>query len=244
MTGHEGPGTDRHRFASAAVIAATLGALLALGCASTAGKTAPTPAPTSPSAPYRVGQSDQLTVRVLPDPPIERVVKVRPDGRFSFDLIGDVDAAGRTTDEIAADIQQRIAVYRQNPSVSIALDQPSSTAVSVLGEVNKPLVFPLERDLRVSEAIAQAGGATNLAAASRVRVIRRSGGDSVTYIANLDKIQAGDTATDLQVERGDLIFVPPASTVSAGYAIRRAIYPLEELMRTFAGPLVALAIGR
>jgi len=241
MTGHEGTRTDRHRLASAAIAAATLGTLLALGCASTGAKNAP-PTPTSPAAPYRVGQSDQLTVRVLPDPPIERVVKVRPDGRFSFDLIGDVDAAGRTTDEIAADIQQRIAVYRQNPSVSIALDQPSSTAVSVLGEVNKPLVFPLERDLRVSEAIAQAGGSTNLAAASRVRVIRRDGGESATYIANLDKIQAGDTSTDMRVERGDLIFVPPAHTVAAGYAIRRAIYPLEEVMRTLAGPLLGLAV--
>ena len=162
-----------------------------------------------------MGASDELTVRVLPDPAIERVVTVRPDGRFSFDLIGDVEASGRTTDEIAADITQRIAEYRQSPSVSIALDEPLSTAVSVLGEANRPLVFSLERDIRLSEAIAQAGGATQLAAASRVRVIRYQNGQTVTHVADLDAIQAGDGATDLQLERGDLIFVPPATTVGA-----------------------------
>ena len=230
---------DRHGIAWTMAIAGALGALLALGCASTSPPNLP---PAGTAEPYRVGASDQLTVRVLPDPAIERVVKVRPDGRFSFDLIGDVDASGHTTDEIAADITQRIGEYRQSPSVSIALDAPSSTAVSVLGEVNRPLVFPLERDIRLSEAIAQAGGATQLAAASRVRVIRNTAGQTVTYIANLDEIQAGNSTTDLHIERGDLIVVPPASTVATGYSIRRAIFPLEVMMQTIAGPLLGLLI--
>ena len=232
---------NRHGIALTVAVAGAFGALLALGCASTSPPNLP---PAKTAELYRVGASDQLTVRVLPDPAIERTVKVRPDGRFSFDLIGDVEATGRTTDEIEADITQRIAEYRQSPSVSIALDQPLSTAVSVLGEVGKPLVFSLERDIRLSEAIAQAGGATQLAAASRVRVIRYTGGQSVTYVADLDAIQAGDGATDLHIERGDLIFVPPARTVSVGYSLRRAIYPFEVVMQTIAGPIVGLLLGR
>ena len=233
------PETDQHGIAWTMAVAGALGALLALGCASTSPPNLP---PARTAEPYRVGASDQLTVRVLPDPAIERVVKVRPDGRFSFDLIGDVDASGHTTDEIAADITQRIGEYRQSPSVSIALDNPLSTAVSVLGEVSKPLVFSLERDIRLSEAIANAGGATVLAAASRVRVIRYQGGQTVTYLANLDAIQAGDGTTDLHLERGDLIFVPPATTVAAGYSMRRAIYPFEVVMQTIAGPLLGLLL--
>jgi polysaccharide export outer membrane protein len=222
---------------SGATRAMAVGVMLLFGCASST----PAPAPAAPAGLYRVGASDKLTVRVLPDPAIERAVQVRPDGRFSFDLIGDVEASGRTTDEIAADITQRIGEYRQSPSVSVALDAPLSTAVSVLGEVNRPLVFPLERDIRLSEAIAQAGGSTTLAANSRVRVIRYTSGQPVTYLADLDAIQAGDGTTDLRIERGDLIFVPPAKTVEAGYSLRRAIFPLEELMRTLLGPLIGLA---
>jgi polysaccharide biosynthesis/export protein len=240
MERQDRPETDRHGIAWRMAVAGAFGALLTLGCASTS----PPNLPAAKTAElYRVGASDELTVRVLPDPAIERVVTVRPDGRFSFDLIGDVDATGRTTDEIAADITQRIAEYRQSPSVSISLDAPSSTAVSVLGEVNRPLVFSLERDIRISEAIAQAGGATLLAAASRVRVIRYTGGQTVTHVANLDAIQAGDGTTDLYLERGDLVFVPPARTVAAGYWLRRAIYPFEVLMNTIAGPLLGLVIG-
>jgi polysaccharide export outer membrane protein len=233
---------DPSRAARAMTVAMAVGAMIALGCASTGQSNPPSAPAATAAALYRVGASDKLTVRVLPDPAIEREVQVRPDGRFSFDLIGDVDAAGHTTDEIAADITQRIGEYRQSPSVSVSLDAPLSTAVSVLGEVNKPLVFPLERDIRLSEAIAQAGGSTNLAANSRVRVIRFTGGQTVTYLADLDAIQAGDGTTDLHIERGDLIFVPPATMVGAGYSMRRAIYPLEELMRTLAGPLIGLLI--
>ncbi len=238
MNGYDRLAADRNRTLATAV-AIAFGALLAVGCASTS---QPSPPPATPASLYRVGASDKLTVRVLPDPAIERAVQVRPDGRFSFDLIGDVDASGHTTDEIAADITERIAEYRQSPSVTVSLDAPLSTAVSVLGEVNKPLVFPLERDIRLSEAIAQAGGSTALAANSRVRVIRYTGGQTVTYLANLDAIQAGDGTTDLHIERGDLIFVPPAKMVAAGYSVRRAIYPLEEVMRTLAGPLIGLLI--
>jgi polysaccharide biosynthesis/export protein len=100
------PDADRHGIAWTRFVAGALGALLTLGCASTSPPNLP---PAKTAELYRVGASDELTVRVLPDPAIERVVTVRPDGRFSFDLIGDVEASGRTTDEIAADITQRSA---------------------------------------------------------------------------------------------------------------------------------------
>jgi polysaccharide export outer membrane protein len=194
------------------------------------------------AAEYRLGASDRLIVRVLPDPALERVVVIRPDGRFSMDLIGDVDAAGRTTGELASDIQTRISEYRQSPSVSVSLELPASTAVTVLGEVNARSIFPLDRPIRLSEAVAKAGGPTVLAATSRIRVIRRQGAETVRYDANLDLIQRGDTRTDLVIQQGDLIYVPAASTVVAGYKIHRALYPIQELTRALVGPIVGLAL--
>ena len=191
---------------------------------------------------YRVGASDQLTVRVLPDPAIDRTVVVRPDGYFSMDLIGDVEAAGKTPAEIAADVETRMEEFRQSPSVMVSLEGPLSNAVAVLGEVNSPTLFPLERDTRLSEAIARAGGATNLAAASRVRIIRQTSGDDLLFLANLDNIQGGVAETDMLLQRGDMVFVPPAATVEAGYAVRRILFPLEQVMRTLVGPLMGLAL--
>ncbi len=217
-------------------VALVLAGALAVACA---GPVSPPPDPSVREL-YRVGASDRLTIQVLPDPAIERVVVVRPDGQFSMDLIGDVRAEGRRPEEIAAEIEERMAEYRQSPSVLVSLDAPTSNAVAVLGEVNQPVLFPLERETRVSEAVARAGGMTELAAASRVRVIRKSGEETLLFLTDLDDVQAGRLESDLHLRRGDLIYVPPAVPVSAGYALRRALFPLEILFRTIAGPLLGL----
>ena len=85
----------------------SLGAALTALCLFAACSTAPPPVAPIPST-YRIGAPDNLVVRVLPEPMIERVVTVRPDGYITFDLIGDVKAGGRTTSEIAEDIEARI----------------------------------------------------------------------------------------------------------------------------------------
>lgn len=195
------------------------------------------------STPYRVGPSDTLTVKVLPDPAIElTALKVRPDGKVSVDLIGDVQASGRTTEEISAEITEKMAEFRQSPSVSVAVDAPTSTTISVIGEVRSPGSFALDRDIRVAEAIAMAGGATELSATSRVRVVRREGGtQTVLMISDLDDIRAGDGSTDMVLQKGDLVVVPAAYQVVAGYEIRKFLYPLEAFFRVIGGGLFLAA---
>jgi polysaccharide export outer membrane protein len=224
-------------------VAAVLGLAIALGCAT---GSPPPPESATPTAElYRVGASDELEIRVLPEPAIEREVKVRPDGRFSFDLIGDVDAGGRTTAEIEADIEERMGEFRQVPSVTVSLKAPLSNAISVLGEVKSPASFALERDnIRVSEAIARSQGPTVLAATSRVRVVRREGDQTMLYIVNLDAIQGGDRKTDMRLRQADLVYVPAAVPVVAGYNLRRALYPLEILFQTIVGPILGFLVAR
>jgi len=211
------------------------------GCATS--KTAPS-APVGKSEPYRVGPSDHLTIRVLPDPVIELTeLRVRPDGRISVELIGDVEAAGRTTDEIAAEIQQRMEQFRQSPSVSVMVASPASTTVSVIGEVKRPASFALERDIRVAEMIAMAGDATELGATSRVRIVRRQGDQTMLYLANLDAIRGGDGSSDMLLQKGDLVVVPAAVPVVTGYKLRRALYPIEALFRVIGSALL-LGVGQ
>jgi polysaccharide export outer membrane protein len=225
--------------------------LAAVACLLVVGACAPgpkgSPLPQEPAnglgPPYRVGPSDELLVRVLPEPVIEQKVKVGPDGRFSMDLIGDVDAAGHTTDEIAHEINKRMEVYRQSPSTSVALLAPSSTAITVLGEVKKPETFPLERPIRVSEAVAKAGGATTLAATSRIRVIHHPrDGEAVVYIVNLDAIQGGKAQTNVLIQRGDLVYVPAAVPVVIGYKLQRALYPVFQVTLALLAPFMGFLI--
>ena len=219
---------------------------LALGTAACVACASANPPPLGPSErsdTYRVGAADELSFRILPDPAIEGSATVRPDGRISVDLIGDVDAAGRTTDEIAREIEQRIATYRHGPLVTVSVKTANSASVSVLGEVARPGRYAIAQETRLADAIALAGGETQLAAASRVRLIRRQGDRTAAYAANLDEIQDGETLTDVVLADGDMVFVPPAAPVAFGYAMRRALYPIEALLRTVTGGVFALLAG-
>jgi polysaccharide export outer membrane protein len=233
----------RHRVLTASLLGLSFAALGALACAS--GPKA-TPALVPASETYRVGVSDVLTIRILPDPEVERTdVLVRPDGNISLDLVGDVQAAGRTAPEIAADIEEKMSEFRQDPSVTVVVQAAPSHAVSVIGEVASEKTFALTREMRVSDAVAEAGGASELAASSRVRLVRGEGEAAQLYVVDLDAIRAGDGSSDVLLQEGDLVVVPAAYTVVTGYALRRLLYPVEALFQVLgAGLFTALGLGR
>jgi polysaccharide export outer membrane protein len=207
--------------------AALLAALGALGCASTLRP--PLPPPEKGERVYRVGPPDLLLVTIRPEPAIVREATVRPDGMISVDYVGDVRAAGLTPDEIADDIDKRIRTYVRSPQVTVALVESRSRAISIHGYVNRPATFPLQRDTRVSEALGLVAGPTEYAARSRIRVIRHTAESARVYRVDLDAIQAGDLRSDIVLEAGDIIFVPPTASASIGFAIRGIFFPLQQI---------------
>lgn len=204
--------------------------LLALGASLACAN--PRPAPQRPGATetYRVGPPDQLFVSVLPEPVIERTLTVRPDGKISIDLVGDVQAGGRTVEEIAKEVEQRVSRYKRDARVTVSVALARSSAVTVLGEVRGPTSFALEKDTRVVEAIGRVGGPTQYAAKSRIRVVRAAGKEPVVFWANLDAIQNGDLTTNILLMGGDIIFVPPTIPARIGYAIAGFFYPFQQLL--------------
>ncbi len=205
------------------VLLAAVGAALG-ACASTG---APPPAPAT--QPYRVGPPDQLQISILPEPSIQRDVTVRPDGMISIDLVGDVPAAGRTTEEIAEDIEQRISRYKRDAAVTVALRQSLSTEVTVLGEVSRPSTFPLARETRLVEALGQVGGATLYAAKSRIRVIRFEDGQTKVYRVDFSSIEKGDLTTNMLLRGGDVVIVPPTAWANVGYTLNAIFFPIQQL---------------
>ena len=203
--------------------------VLGLALAGCATPNAPAPAPRETEPAYRVGAPDELFVLVLPEPQIARVTVVRPDGMITVDLIGDVRAAGRTVEEIAAEVTKRIAPFIRNPQVTVSVIISKSRAVTILGEVLRPSSFPLDKEVRVAEAIGRVYGPTYLAAKSRIKVVREAGGTSRVYQVNLDAIEDGDLRTNLVLEGGDVVVVPPTAAASIGYAIRGFFYPITAI---------------
>ncbi len=218
-----------YRLRSVATLAALV--LLLAGLALLAGCAATTGPPAAPEAqPYRVGPPDELTVTILPDPVIEREVVVRPDGMISIDLIGDLSAAGRTTEEIAKEIQKRIRRFKRNANVTVALTQSLSAPVTVRGEVRAPNTFALERDTRVVEAIGTVGGPTLFAAKSRIKVIRHQDGRARVYRVNLSAVENGNLRSNILLVGGDIVVVPPTVSATIGYFLHGIFFPLQQIL--------------
>jgi polysaccharide export outer membrane protein len=232
MHGHTTGSGGRRGAALRRLVLAALAAVVAqtLACASAQPAPARTGETGGVGGPYRVGPPDQLVISVLPEPVIERVVVVRPDGKISIDLVGDVQAQGRSLEEIAKDVEERIARYKRDARVTVSLAASRSSTITVLGEVRGPSNFPLERETRVAEALGLVGGTTNFAASNRIRIVRSYGGQTTVHIVNLDAIMGGDLSTNYVLEEGDLIVVPRTVSAVIGFAIQNAIFPFQQIL--------------
>ena len=200
--------------------------VLALGCS-----TNPQPPPAAPSIEgYVVGAPDELAIHILPDPEINREVRVRPDGMISIDLVGDVQAAGRTPMQIALDIQDQIWRFKRDAVVNVTVISSPSQFVTVYGEVTTPGIFALETETRVSEAIGHVGGTRPFANLDAVRLIRSRGNQTEILMVDLDAISYGDMSTNHVLREGDLIVVPPTILARFGYAMQAVLFPFQPLI--------------
>jgi polysaccharide export outer membrane protein len=215
--------------------------LQALGCASY--EPHPEPQPAKDFGTYRTGPPDQLLVSVLPEPLLERTVTVRPDGMISFDLVGDIQASGRTLDEIASEIESKIGEYKRGARVTVALAGSRSISVTVLGEVRGPTNFPLDRDMRVIEAVGRVGGNSIYASRSNARVIRSIGGQTTVLPVDLAAIERGDLRTNLWLMPGDIVFVPPTILARIGYFISGITFPFQAILGSGIGNIATSSIG-
>jgi polysaccharide export outer membrane protein len=201
--------------------------LAGLGVACSSPATAPPP---PVAATYRIGPPDRLDISILPDPAISRSVTVRPDGMISVDLVGDIPAAGRTTTEVAKDIQNRISRYKRDAVVTVSLSAAASTEITVFGEVGSQRTFPIQRETRLIEALGQVGGVGMMADKDNIRIIRLQDGQSHIYYADLSAIEVGDLSTNYLLQGGDVIIVPPTTSAKIGYAVQAFTFPITQIL--------------
>lgn len=201
------------RFASRLLVLAALLALVA--CATTTGSTqAPKLNPQAQAVTaYRIGVDDEVKVSVWQNPGLDVSVPVRPDGKISVPLVGDVEAGGRTPEEVAGEIQEKLKTYVRDPQVTVILTQLRSheylSRVRVTGAVRNPVSVPYRQGMTVLDAVLAAGGTNEFAASDRTELYRKEGEGTRAYAVRLDSIlQRGDLSTNYPVAPGDVITVP------------------------------------
>lgn len=192
-------------------------AAMQLAACATGGSTLPPPKADAASPvveAYLIGVDDQLQITVWHNPDLSVSVPVRPDGKITVPLVGDVAAGGRTTDQVGAEIQQKLAQFIRDPQVAVILTALRSheylSRVRVTGAVRSPISIPYRQGMTVLDAVLAAGGTTEFAAPDRTELYRKSGETtSQAYAVRLDKIlQQGDVANNYPVQPGDVITVP------------------------------------
>jgi polysaccharide export outer membrane protein len=158
---------------------------------------------------YRLGDGDVMLVSVWKDEQLTKEVVVRPDGMFSFPLVGDIQAEDRTIEEVRIDLAKRLTKYIPNPIVSVAVMKVLSNKVYVVGRVNKPGEYMIGHYTDVLQALSLAGGLTPFAGENDIKVIRRIKGQQLTFPFRYGDVRKGnDLEQNILLQRGDIVMVP------------------------------------
>ena len=159
---------------------------------------------------YKIGSGDILEIITWKEPDFSRgEVLVRIDGKVSFPLLGDVQAAGRSPIEIQKDIEKGLQNYVANPIVTVTVKNPESQKFYILGEVKKTGEYRLLKGLNVLQAFALAGGFTDWASKKEIILLRYENGKEKVYNINYKKIvNDKDFSQNIKIKTDDTIIVP------------------------------------
>ncbi|HEY6099942.1 MAG TPA: polysaccharide biosynthesis/export family protein [Anaeromyxobacter sp.] len=157
---------------------------------------------------YRIGREDVLEVVVWHEPELTRVVPVRPDGRISLPLAGELEAAGKTPAELQAGLSKILAPYIRDAAVAVLVREINASRVYVLGEVAHPGGFPLRGPMTVVQGIAVAGGRTEFGSDEIVWLRQKPDGSTDRASLSFKDLVKGEAAGALWLRGGDVLYVP------------------------------------
>lgn len=158
---------------------------------------------------YTVKAGDMLSVSVWKEPDLQREALVRPDGSFSFPLVGEVDARGKTVADLTKIVSQRLGKYISDPVVTVSVQEIKGNKIYVIGQVNRPGEFVVNPSVDVMQALSMAGGTTPFAALGDIVILRRtaSGKQALPFKYN-DVARGRNLQQNIDLQSGDVVVVP------------------------------------
>ena len=193
------------RFAVASI------ALVLTACA-TDGGMAVAPDVAEPKHEYLIGPGDTISINVWRNPEVSQSVPVRPDGKISTPLVEDLPASGKTTTQLARDIEQVLGKFLQQPVVTVIVTGfvgPYSEQIRVIGQAAKPQALPYRQGMSVMDVMIAVGGLAEFAAGNRASIVRNVDGKQQKIAVRLDDlIKKGDISANTPVRPGDVVIIP------------------------------------
>ncbi|MDN4053731.1 polysaccharide export protein [Massilia sp. YIM B02763] len=161
---------------------------------------------------YRIGPGDTVNIIVWRNPEVSMAVPVRPDGKITTPLVEDLPAAGRTSTELARDIEQALTKFIQQPVVTVVVTNfvgNYSEQIRVIGQATRPQALPYRKEMSLMDVMIAVGGTTEFAAGNRASLIRNVDGKQQKYNVRLDDlVKDGDISANVQMRPGDVLVIP------------------------------------
>lgn len=159
---------------------------------------------------YIIGPGDSLNIIVWRNPEVSGSFPVRPDGKITAPLVEDLPALGKTSTELARDLEKALSKYIQEPVVSVIVTGfigPYTEQIRVIGQAAKPQALPYRRNMTVLDVMIAVGGITDFAAGNRAVLVR--GSTKEQYNVRLhDLLKRGDISANVEVTPGDVLVIP------------------------------------
>lgn len=173
------------------------------------------PAPADDSAPmhdYLIGPGDSVNIIVWRNPEVSLTVAVRPDGKITTPLVEDLAASGKTSTQLARDIEQALGKFIQQPVVTVIVTNfsgPYSEQIRVIGEAAKPQALPYRLGMSLMDVLIAVGGITDFAAGNKASLIRMREGKQQQLGVRLDDLlKNGDISANVMMRPGDVLLIP------------------------------------
>jgi len=158
---------------------------------------------------YTVKPGDLLSISVWKEPDLQKETLVRPDGSFSFPLVGEVDARNKTVADLNKTVAQKLTRYISDPVVTVSIQEIKGNKVYVIGQVNRPGEFIMNPSVDVMQALSMAGGTTPFASLGDIVVLRRTatGKQALPFRYN-DVVKGRKMDQNIDLQAGDVVVVP------------------------------------
>ena len=194
------------------VLMGTVGALLG-ACAGFSGSNFPSAPASAATSDYNyiVGAGDTLNIIVWRNPELSLSVPVRPDGKLSTPLVDELLVQGKTSVEIARDVEKALAKFVRDPVVTVIVTGfvgPYSEQIRVVGEAAKPQFLPYKQKMTLLDVMIAVGGLTDFANGNGASIFRASEGDKRYNVRIRDLIKRGDISANVEMKPGDVLIIP------------------------------------
>jgi polysaccharide export outer membrane protein len=184
--------------------------LILAGCATPPPPSTAAMAPINPD--YLIGPGDSVNIIVWRNPEVSMTVPVRPDGKITTPLVEDLPAAGKTSTQLARDIEGALAKFIQQPVVTVIVTNfigNFTDQIRVIGQAARPQALPYRREMSVMDVVIAVGGVTEFASGNKASIIRTVDGKQEKLPVRLDDlIKDGDISANIMMRPGDILVIP------------------------------------